>query len=161
MDGVKWYRSGNSYASEGGASKQLRKSFRVKHRLSASVKWVGGTGKMKTRTERKWMWMFLAVVVSLQVYFVWNASGFALFAAGFAPCFCDRSFVHAAQRFGHWQWIRIADSRTRMLATRQGINTSKTGAQAFGVRVLRRPLVFTTFLPWPGAHAEHVTYSSE
>jgi len=35
--------------------------------------------------SRKWMWMFLAALVSLQVYFVWELLAvFALFAVGFA-----------------------------------------------------------------------------
>jgi len=37
---------------------------------------------MKTKDEsRKWMWMFLAALVSLQMYFVWELLAvFALFA---------------------------------------------------------------------------------
>jgi len=39
---------------------------------------------MKTKDKsRKWMWMFLAVLVSLQMYFVWELLAvFALFAVG-------------------------------------------------------------------------------
>lgn len=41
---------------------------------------------MKTKdNSRKWMWWFLAVVVALQLYFVWELlAAFALFAMGFA-----------------------------------------------------------------------------
>ncbi len=41
---------------------------------------------MKTEDEsRKWMWMFLATLVLLQMYFVWELLAvFLLFAVGFA-----------------------------------------------------------------------------
>ncbi len=93
---------------------------------------------MKTKDKsRKWMWMFLAVVVSLQVYFVWELlAAFALFAAGFAAI----AFVIGSLYMLHSGWAlaveRIADSQHPvMLATRQGINTIEDMAR----RPFRRP----------------------
>ena len=81
-------------------------------------------GKMKNKDKsRKWMWMFLAALVSLQMYFVWELLAvFALFAVGFAAI----AFVIGSLYMLHRGWAlavdRIADSQHPiMLATRQRI----------------------------------------
>ena len=67
---------------------------------------------MKTKDKsRKWMWWFLAVVVALQLYFVWELlAAFALFAVGFAAV----GLVIASLYMLHKGWevavARIADS---------------------------------------------------
>jgi hypothetical protein len=86
---------------------------------------------------RKWMWMFLAALVSLQMYFVWELLAvFALFAVGFAAM----AFVAGSLYMLHRGWAlavdRIADSqRPIMVATRQGIYTIEDAAR----RPFRRP----------------------
>jgi hypothetical protein len=89
---------------------------------------------MKTKDKgRKWMWMFLAALVSLQMYFVWELLAvFVLFAVGFAAI----AFVIGSLYMLHRGWAlaveRIADSRHPvMVATRQGIYTIED--------VVRRP----------------------
>jgi len=80
---------------------------------------------MKTEDKsRKWMWMFLAVLVSLQMYFVWElVAVFALFAVGFAAI----AFVAGSMYMLYRGWAmvveRIVESRHPvMVASRQGIN---------------------------------------
>jgi hypothetical protein len=86
---------------------------------------------------RKWMWMFLAALVSLQIYFVWELLAvFALFAVGFAVI----AFVVGSLYMLHRGWAlavdRIADSQHPiMVATRQGISTIEDAAR----RPFRRP----------------------
>jgi len=69
------------------------------------------------------MWMFLAALVSLQMYFVWELLAvFALFAVGFAAI----AFAVGSLYMLHRGWAlaveRIADSRHPvMVAMRQGI----------------------------------------
>ena len=79
---------------------------------------------MKTKdNSRKWMWTFLAALVLLQMYFVWELLAvFALFAVGFAAI----AFVIGSLYMLHRGWAlavdRIADSQHPiMLATRQRI----------------------------------------
>jgi hypothetical protein len=93
---------------------------------------------MKTKDEsRKWMWMFLAALVSLQMYFVWELLAvFALFAVGFAAI----AFAVGSLYMLHRGWVlaveRIADSRHPvMVAMRQGIYTIEDVAR----RTIRRP----------------------
>jgi hypothetical protein len=93
---------------------------------------------MKTKdNSRKWMWMFLAALVSLQMYFVWELLAvFALFAAGFAAI----AFVAGSMYMLHRGWAvaveRIADSRHPiMVATRQGFDTLEDAVR----RPFRRP----------------------
>jgi hypothetical protein len=93
---------------------------------------------MKTKDKgRKWMWMFLAALVSLQIYFVWELLAvFVLFAMGFAAI----AFVIGSLYMLHRGWAlaveRIADSRHPiMVATRQGIYTIEDVAR----RPFRRP----------------------
>ncbi len=87
--------------------------------------------------SRKWMWMFLAALVSLQMYFVWELLAvFALFAVGFAAI----AFVVGSLYMLHQGWAlaveRIADSQHPiMVATRQGIGTIEDAAR----RPFRRP----------------------
>jgi hypothetical protein len=87
--------------------------------------------------SRKWMWMFLAALVSLQVYFVWELLAvFALFAVGFAAL----AFVIGSLYMLHRGWAlaveRIADSQHPvMVATRQGIYVIEDAAR----RPFRRP----------------------
>jgi hypothetical protein len=93
---------------------------------------------MKTQDKsRKWMWMFLAALVSLQMYFVWELLAvFALFAVGFAAL----AFVIGSLYMLHRGWAqaveRIADSQHPvMVATRQGIFMIEDAAR----RPFRRP----------------------
>src|SRR5713226_10034765 len=99
---------------------------------------MGDSGKMKTKDKsRKWMWMFLAALVSLQMYFVWELLAvFALFALGFAAI----AFVVGSLYMLHQGWAlavdRIADSRHPvMVAMRQGVDTIEDVAR----RTIRRP----------------------
>jgi hypothetical protein len=94
--------------------------------------------KMKTQDKsRKWMWMFLAALVSLQMYFVWELLAvFALFAVGFSAV----AFVVGSLYMLHRGWAlavdRIADSRHPiMVATRQGVYTIEEAVR----RPFRRP----------------------
>jgi hypothetical protein len=93
---------------------------------------------MKTKDKgRKWMWMFLAALVSLQMYFVWELLAvLVLFAMGFAAI----AFVIGSLYMLHRGWAlavdRIADSRHPiMVATRQGIYAIEDLAR----RPFRRP----------------------
>jgi uncharacterized membrane protein len=95
-------------------------------------------GKLMTKDEsRKWMWMFLASLVSLQMYFVWELLAvFVLFAVGFAAI----AIVIGSLYLLHRGWAvavgRIADSQHPILvATRQGIYTIEDAAR----RPFRRP----------------------
>jgi hypothetical protein len=94
--------------------------------------------KMKTKDKsRKWMWGFLAILVLLQTYFVWELLAvFALFAVGFAAI----AFVVGSLYMMHRGWAlaveRVADSQHPiMVATRQGINT----VEDMALRPFRRP----------------------
>jgi hypothetical protein len=93
---------------------------------------------MKTKdNSRKWMWMFLAALVSLQMYFVWELLAvFALFAVAFAAVAFVAGSLYMLQR----GWVvaveRIADSRHPiMVATRQGFDTLGDAVR----RPFRRP----------------------
>jgi hypothetical protein len=93
---------------------------------------------MKTKDNgRKWMWMFLAALVLLQTYFVWELLAvFALFAAGFAAV----AFVVGSLYMLHRGWAvaveRVADSRHPiMVATRQGFDALEYAVR----RPFRRP----------------------
>jgi hypothetical protein len=93
---------------------------------------------MKAKDKsRKWMWMFLAALVSLQTYFVWELLAvFALFAVGFAAL----TFVAGSLYMLHRGWAlavdRVADSQHPiMVATRQGIYAIEDAAR----RPFRRP----------------------
>ena len=87
--------------------------------------------------SRKWMWMFLAALVSLQTYFVWELLAvFALFAVGFAAL----AFVAGSLYMLHRGWAlavdRVADSQHPIIvATRQGIDAIEDAAR----RPFRRP----------------------
>jgi hypothetical protein len=93
---------------------------------------------MKAKDKsRKWMWMFLAALVSLQMYFVWELLAvFALFAVAFSAI----ALVIGTMYMLHRGWAlgveRIADSQHPvMVATRQGIYTIEDAAR----RPFRRP----------------------
>ena len=93
---------------------------------------------MKTKDKsRKWMWMFLAALVSLQMYFVWELLAvFALFAIGFAAIASVVGSLYMLHRVWAVAVVRIADSRHPvMVATRQGIYTIEDAAR----RQFRRP----------------------
>jgi hypothetical protein len=87
--------------------------------------------------SRKWMWMFLAALVSLQMYFVWELLAvFALFAVGFAAIASVVGSLYMLHRVWAVTVERIADSQHPvMVATRQGINTIEDAAR----RQFRRP----------------------
>lgn len=93
---------------------------------------------MKTKDKsRKWMWWFLAVAASLQVYFVRELlAAFALFAIGFMAI----ALVIGSLYMLHRGWAiavdRIADSgHPVVVATRQGIYAIEDMAR----RPFRRP----------------------
>ena len=93
---------------------------------------------MKTEDKsRKWMWMFLAVLVSLQMYFVWELLAvFALFAVAFAAISSVIGSLYMLYR--GWALVvdRIADSQHPvMVASRQGVNAIEDVA----LRPFRRP----------------------
>ena len=99
---------------------------------------IGDRGKMKTEDKsRKWMWMFLATLVLLQMYFVWELLAvFLLFAVGFAAI----AFVTGSLYMLHRGWAlaveRVADSQHPvMVATRQGLDTIEDMVR----RPFRRP----------------------
>ena len=90
---------------------------------------------MKTKDNgRKWMWWFLAVVVALQLYFVWELlAAFALFALGFAAI----ASVIVSLYMLHKGWEvavgRLADSDNPV------VNMARRGASAVE-DLVRRPL---------------------
>jgi hypothetical protein len=95
-------------------------------------------GKMKTNDKsRKWMWMFLAALVSLQMYFVWELLAvFALFAVGFAALASVVGSLYMLHRVWALAVERIADSQHPvMVATRQGIDAIEDAVR----RPFRRP----------------------
>src|SRR5713226_9801736 len=99
---------------------------------------MGDSGKMKTKDKRrKWMWMFLAALVSLQMYFVWELLAvFALFAVGFAAIASVAGSLYMLHRGWALAVERIADSRHPvMVATRQRIYAIEDVAR----RTIRRP----------------------
>src|SRR2546430_15453140 len=93
---------------------------------------------MKTKDKsRKWMWMFLAVLVSLQIYFVWELLAvFALFAIGFAAIAIVVGSVYMLHRGWALALDRVADSQHPiMVATRQRLYLLEDQAR----RQFRRP----------------------
>jgi hypothetical protein len=95
-------------------------------------------GKMKTQDKsRKWMWMFLAALVSLQMYFVCELLAvFALFAIGFAAIASVVGSLYMLHRVWAVAVDRLADSQHPvMVATRQGIYAVEDAAR----RPFRRP----------------------
>lgn len=93
---------------------------------------MGDSVKIKTEDKsRKWMWMFLAAVVSLQVYFVWELLAvFALFAIGFAAMAFVLGSLYMLHQGGALVAERIANGRRPVIAaTRQGIATIENMAR--------------------------------
>ena len=99
---------------------------------------MGDRGKMKTIDKsRKWMWMFLAVLVSLQVYFVWELLAvLALFAVGFAAMASVAGSLYMLHRGWALAVDRIADSKHPvMVAARLGLDMIEDSVR----RQFRRP----------------------
>jgi len=99
---------------------------------------MGAREKMRTKDKsRKWMWIFLAALVSLQMYFVWELLAvFALFAVGFAAVAFGIISLYMLHRGWALAVERAADSQHPiMVATRQGIYTIEDAAR----RPFRRP----------------------
>jgi hypothetical protein len=93
---------------------------------------------MKTKDKgRKWMWTFLAVLVSLQMYFVWELLAvFALFAVGFAAIASVAGTLYTLHRAWAVAVERVADSQHPiMVATRQRVYAIEDAAR----RPFRRP----------------------
>ena len=90
-----------------------------------------------TDKDRKWMWMFLAALVSLQMYFVWELLAvFALFAVAFAAIASVVGSLYMLHRIWAVAVERVADSQHPvMVATRQSIYTIEDAAR----RPFRRP----------------------
>ncbi len=87
--------------------------------------------------SRKWMWMFLAVLVSLQVYFVWELLAvLALFAVGFAAMASVAGSLYMLHRGWALAVDRIADSKHPvMVAARLGLDMIEDSVR----RQFRRP----------------------
>ena len=95
-------------------------------------------GNMKTKDKsRKWMWMFLAALVSLQMYFVWELLAvFALFAVGFAAIASVVGSLYMMHRVWAVSVERLADSQHPvMVATRQTVYIIEDAVR----RPFRRP----------------------
>jgi hypothetical protein len=93
---------------------------------------------MKTKDNgRKWMWWFLAVAASLQVYFIQElVAAFALFALGFLAIAMAIGSLYLLQRGWAATVDHLADSQHPvMVATRQGIEAIEDMAR----RPFRRP----------------------
>ena len=98
----------------------------------------GNRGKMKTKDKsRKWMWGFLAGVVALQMYFVWELLAvFVLFAVGFAAVAAVAGSLYMLVRTWAMAVEHLAESRHPVLvAVRQGIDAAEEIAR----RPFRRP----------------------
>ncbi len=83
------------------------------------------------------MWMFLAVLVSLQVYFVWELLAvLALFAVGFAAMASVAGSLYMLHRGWALAVDRIADSKHPvMVAARLGLDMIEDSVR----RQFRRP----------------------
>jgi hypothetical protein len=93
---------------------------------------------MKTNDKgRKWMWLFLGVVASLQVYFVQElVAAFALFAIGFMAIAVVIGSLYMLHRGWAVAVDRVANSgHPVMLATKQRIYAIEDLAR----RPFRRP----------------------
>jgi hypothetical protein len=93
---------------------------------------------MKTKDKsRKWMWMFLAALVSLQTYFAWELLAvFALFAVAFAAIAVVVGSVYMLHRGWALAVDTVADSKHPIVvATRQGVYAIEDMAR----RPFRRP----------------------
>jgi hypothetical protein len=98
----------------------------------------GTVKKMKTKDKsRKWMWGFLATLVLLQTYFVWELLAvFALFAVGFAAIASVVGSLYMLHRGWALAVERVAGSEHPvMVATRQSIYAVEDMAR----RPFRRP----------------------
>ena len=98
----------------------------------------GDKRKMKKQDKsRKWMWMFLAAVVLLQAYFVWELLAvFALFAVGFAAMATVAGTLYMLHRSWAVAVERVADSKHPvMVAARQRMDLIEDAAR----RPFRRP----------------------
>ena len=95
-------------------------------------------GKMKTKDKsRKWMWGFLAGIVALQMYVVWEIlAALAIFAVGFAAIAAVMGSLYMLIRTWAVTVERLAESKHPvMVAMRQGIDTAEEMAR----RPFRRP----------------------
>jgi len=94
--------------------------------------------KMKTKDKsRKWMWGFLAGIVALQMYVVWEIlAALAIFAVGFAAIAAVMGSLYMLVRTWAVTVERLAESKHPvMVAMRQGIDTAEEMAR----RPFRRP----------------------
>jgi hypothetical protein len=99
---------------------------------------VKNRGMMKTKdSKRKWMWLFLGVVLALQLYFVRELlAAFALFALGFAAIAFVVVSLYMLQKVWEAGVQRVADSRHPVVdLARRGVNAVEDLAR----RPLRRP----------------------
>src|SRR5260370_36277884 len=115
---------------------------------------------MKTKdNSRKWMWMFLAALVLLQTYFVWELLAvFALFAAGFAAIafvigslyMLQRGWVVAGGGVGGTQHPDIGGAQAGLGKPADMGRRAVWGAGACG----RGVVGLLTCWGWTRAHAE-------
>jgi hypothetical protein len=93
---------------------------------------------MKTKdNSRKWIWWFLAVIVALQLYFVWELlAAFALFALGFAAIAFVVASLYMLQKGWEVTVARVAGSSHPVVnMARRSVSAVEDMAR----RPLRRP----------------------
>jgi hypothetical protein len=87
--------------------------------------------------SRKWMWWFLAVVLALQLYFVWELlAAFALFAIGFAAITFVIGSLYMLQKGWAVAVGRVADSSHPLVNMAR---RSVSAVEDLARRPLRRP----------------------
>jgi hypothetical protein len=98
----------------------------------------GTEAAMKTKDKgRKWMWWFLAVVVALQLYFVWELlAAFALFALGFAAVAFVIASLYMLQKGWEVAVARVAGSENPVVSMAR---RSVSAVEDLARRPLRRP----------------------
>lgn len=95
-------------------------------------------GTMKTKdTLRKWMWIFLGIAASLQLYFVRELlAAFAIFVLGFAVIAAVIATFYMFQKVWEAGLGQVLSSQNSwVLAVRRGV----AAAEDRGRRPIRRP----------------------
>jgi hypothetical protein len=95
-------------------------------------------GIMKTKdTFRKWMWLFLGVAASLQLYFVRELlAAFAIFVLGFAVIAAVIAFFYMLQKVWEAGLGQVLSSQNSLVLA---IRRSVSAAEEWGRRPIRRP----------------------
>jgi hypothetical protein len=88
--------------------------------------------------SRKWMWLFLAAGVALQMYFVKELlAAFALFAAGFAVIAVLVGSVYMMQKVWEVGVVRVAGSQNPVVLMSRRIASAM---EEMGRKPFRRPV---------------------